>query len=54
MLREVVLVEIVLTKDDHEIDWEYNNMLHRQWILDGKHLEFQCPQGGTIIGAWDI
>lgn len=47
-------METVSTKDDHEIDWEYNNMLHRQWIVDGKHLEFQCPQGGTIIGAWDI
>lgn len=40
--------------DTHEIDWEFNNELHRQWIADGKHLDMQCPQGGTIRGWWDI
>ena len=38
----------------HEPDYNFQNKLHRQWILDGKDLEFECPQGGTIIGAWDI
>ena len=38
----------------HEPDYDFQNKLHRKWIADGKHLEMQCPLGGTIRGWWDI
>jgi len=41
-------------RDTHEPNYNFQNKLHRQWITDGKNKEFVCPQGGTIIGAWDI
>ena len=41
-------------RDTHETNTALQRQLHKQWIEDGKHLEMQCPQGGTIIGAWDI
>ena len=41
-------------RDTHEPDYEFQNNLHRQWIADSKHLEMQCPLGGTIRGWWDI
>lgn len=41
-------------RDTHEPDYDLQNKLHKQWINDGNNKEFVCPQGGTIIGAWDI
>lgn len=41
-------------RDTHEPNYELQSKLHKQWIEDGKHLEMQCPQGGTIRGWWDI
>lgn len=38
----------------HETDTAFQRQLHDQWIKDGKHLNNQCPQGGTIRGWWDI
>lgn len=38
----------------HESNAEEQTRLHKQWIADGKHLDNQCPQGGTIRGWWDI
>ena len=38
----------------HEPKYELHSKLHKQWINDGNNKEFVCPQGGTIIGAWDI
>lgn len=38
----------------HEPNYDFQNQLHRQWISEGRNKEFLCPQGGTIIGAWDI
>lgn len=41
-------------RDTHEPNYDLQNKLHRQWISEGKNKDFLCPQGGTIIGAWDI
>jgi len=41
-------------KYTHETDFAYQRELHAKWIKDGKHLEMQCPLGGTIRGWWDI
>lgn len=39
----------------HEPNYDLQNKLHRQHILDGKHKQHICTTcGGTIIGAWDI
>ena len=38
----------------HETDFQQQVRLHKKWIEDGKHLEMQCPMGGTIRGWWDI
>lgn len=38
----------------HEPDYDLQNKLHRQWIAEGKNKDLICPQGGSIIGAWDI
>jgi len=41
-------------KPTHETDFQQQVRLHKKWIEDGKHLEMQCPMGGTIRGWWDI
>lgn len=41
-------------RDTHEPDYKLQSRLHREWMEDGKNKEFICPQGGTMIGAWDI
>lgn len=38
----------------HEPNYELHSKLHKEWIANGNNKEFVCPQGGTIIGAWDI
>ena len=39
----------------HEPNYDLQNKLHRQHILDGKDKDHKCDKcGGTIIGAWDI
>jgi hypothetical protein len=36
----------------NDIDWVAHNEAHKQWILDGKHLDFKCPVEGGSIRGW--
>ncbi len=41
-------------RNTHETDFKYQTELHKKWIEEGRHLDMQCPLGGTIRGWWDI
>ena len=36
----------------NDIDWVAHNAAHRQWIAEGKHLVFVCPECGGTIRDW--